>query len=248
MQLSSNTILITGGATGIGLALAERLLRGGNKIIVCGRRAQVLAELRAKHPGIEARIADLSRPSDREDLVAWATTKFPDLNVLVNNAGIQRRVNLITERDWAATHEEIAINLDAPIHLTSLFLPHLQKKQHSAILNVTSGLSFVPLADTPVYCATKAALHSFTLSLRHQLAGTSVEVIEIVPPAVNTDLGGPGLHTFGVAVDEFADAAMTQLADGVAEVTLGFSRQTSRASRDELDATFQRMNAHPTRA
>jgi uncharacterized oxidoreductase len=243
MQLSSNTILITGGATGIGRALADRLLAANNRIIVCGRRADVLASMKAQHPKVETRVCDVSMPADREALAAWATATFPDLNVLVNNAGIQQRVQLETDRDWSAIHQELAINLDAPLHLTSLLLPHLLGQPRAAILNVTSGLSFVPLAATPVYCATKAALHSFTLSLRHQLAGTPVEVIEIIPPAVNTDLGGPGLHTFGVPVDEFADAAMAQLAQGVAEVTHGFSHQTSRASREELDATFQRMNA-----
>jgi uncharacterized oxidoreductase len=140
-------------------------------------------------------------------------------------------------------HEEIAINLDAPLHLTSLLLPHLLKQERAAIVNVTSGLSFVPLTATPVYCATKAALHSFTLSLRHQLIGTPVEVVEIIPPAVNTDLGGPGLHTFGVAVDEFADAAISQLEAGANEVAHGFAQQASRASREQLEAIFQRMNA-----
>lgn len=123
-----------------------------------------------------------------------------------------------------------------------LLLPHLMKQPQAAILNVTSGLSFVPLAATPVYCSTKAALHSFTLSLRHQLAGSSVEVIEIIPPAVDTDLGGPGLHTFGVNVDEFADAAMKQISDGSQEVSYGFAKESSRASREQLDEIFRRMN------
>jgi len=198
MQLTSNTILITGGGSGIGLALAERFLGAGNRLVVCGRRPEVLTVLKSRHPDIETRVCDVSKASEREALAAWATATFPKLNVLVNNAGIQRRVELMTEHDWIAMHDEIAINLDAPLHLTSLFLPHLLKQTRATILNVTSGLSFVPLAATPVYCATKAALHSYTLSLRHQLAGTAVEVIEVIPPAVNTDLGGPGLHTFGV--------------------------------------------------
>jgi uncharacterized oxidoreductase len=243
MQLSSNTILITGGATGIGLALGERLLKAGNRIIVCGRRAQPLAALKARHAEVETRVSDVSKAAEREALAEWVTRSFPELNVLVNNAGIQRRVQLKAERDWPAMHEEIAINLDAPIHLTSLLLPHLLKQKRAAIVNVTSGLSFVPLAATPVYCATKAALHSFTLSLRHQLIGTPVEVVEIIPPAVNTDLGGPGLHTFGVPVDEFADAAMSQLEAGSTEVAHQFALQASRASREQLDAIFQRLNS-----
>src|SRR5262245_41902146 len=173
MQVTSNTILITGGATGIGLALAERFLTKGNRIIICGRRSQALAAVKAKRAAIETRVADVSTPAQREELVKWATSAFPDLNVLVNNAGVQRRVKLDADRDWQAMHEEIAINLDAPIHLAMLMLPHLMKQKRATIVNVTSGLSFVPLAETPVYCATKAALHSFTLSLRHQLAGSS---------------------------------------------------------------------------
>ena len=243
MQLSSNTMLITGGASGIGLALAERFLGTGNQVIICGRREQKLAEVKARHPSIATRVCDVSSSAEREALAAWGTKTFPALNVLVNNAGIQRRVPLATERDWKAMHEEVAINLDAPLHLTTLFLDHLRSQKRAAIMNVTSGLAFVPLVESPVYCATKAALHSFTLSLRHQLAGTPVEVIEIIPPAVDTDLGGRGLHTFGVPVDEFADAVMAQLADGSVEATHQFSRQMARASREELDATFQRMNA-----
>ena len=254
MQLASNTILITGGGSGIGLALAERFLRLNNQVIICGRREQKLAEVKQRHPSMLTRVCDVSSSSGREQLAEWATNTFPALNVLVNNAGIQRRVPLTTERNWQAMHEEIAINLDAPLHLTTLFLDHLLRRaadlkvgatnqKNAAIVNVTSGLAFVPLAETPVYCATKAALHSFTLSLRHQLSGTPVEVVEIIPPAVDTDLGGPGLHTFGVPVDEFADAVMTELADGSVEATHQFSRQMTRASREELDATFQRMNA-----
>lgn len=243
MQLSANTILITGGASGIGLALAERFLRSGNRLLVCGRRQSKLEELRHRHPEIDTRVCDVADAAEREALAAWAVDRAPSLNVLVNNAGIQRRVQLPLERDWQAARSEIAINFEAQVHLTLLLLPHLIRQERAAVLNITSGLSFVPYAGTPVYCATKAALHSFTLSLRHQLAQTSVEVIEIIPPAVDTDLGGPGLHTFGVAVEEFADAAVRQLAAGAQEVTYGFSQQASRASRDELDAIFQRMNA-----
>ena len=126
-----------------------------------------------------------------------------------------------------------------------LFAAHLRKQSRAAIVNVGSGLAFAPLAAVPIYCATKAALHSFTLSLRHQLRGTSVEVIEIVPPAVNTDLGGPGLHTFGADVNEFADAVMARIQAGETEVGFGFSEGSRRASRDELDALFERMNSRP---
>ncbi|MBZ5523443.1 MAG: SDR family NAD(P)-dependent oxidoreductase [Acidobacteriia bacterium] len=242
MQLSSNTVLITGGASGIGLALAERFLKAGSKVIICGRREDKLQEAKARHPEFTMLVCDVGTAADRIALSQWATSEFPGLNVLVNNAGIQRRIQFPLGEDWNATRQEIAINLEAPIHLASLFIPHLQKQQRPAIINVTSGLSFVPLATVPVYCSTKAALHSFTLSLRHQLSKTPIQVIEIAPPAVNTDLGGPGLHTFGVPLDEFADAAMARLATDELEIAYGFAQKSSRASREELDAMFAQMN------
>jgi uncharacterized oxidoreductase len=241
MQLASNTILVTGGASGIGLALAQRFLREGSTVIACGRREEKLEEARKNHPELETYVCDLSKEKQREKLFAWATKTFPRLNVLVNNAGIQRRVRILGEK-WAATHEEIAINLEAPVHLTSLFLPHLLKQERPAILNVTSGLAFSPMASAPIYCATKAALHSFTLSLRHQLAETPVQVIEVIPPAVNTDLGGVGLHTFGVAVEEFVNAVTMGLRGGESEIAYGYSQRASQASRRELDEIFRRMN------
>jgi len=242
MELGSNTVLITGGGSGIGLALATRFLAAGSEVVVCGRREQVLQEARAAHPRLAVRVCDVSSESDREALRDWAVAEFPRLNVLVNNAGIQNRTGLTGAIDWPRTRQEIAINLDAPIHLSTSFIPHLLTRERAAIINVTSGLAFVPMASAPIYCATKAAIHSFTLSLRHQLAHTPIQVIEIAPPAVNTDLGGAGLHTFGVPLDEFADAAIAGLQRGDLEITYGFSARTSRASRDELDATFDRMN------
>ena len=242
MKVSGNTILITGGASGIGLALAERFYKKGNEIIICGRREDKLADAADKMPGVHTRVGDVADASERETLMEWAAREFPALNVLVNNAGIQRSVDLTQQEDWQQTRSEIAINLDAPIHLSRLILPHLAGKAGAAILNVTSGLSFVPLANVPVYCATKAALHSFTLSLRHQLRDKGIEVIEIIPPAVDTDLQAPGLHTFGVNVDEFADHVFAELDIGNSEIAYGTALIGSRASRQELDVTFDRMN------
>ncbi len=241
MQLASHTVLVTGGASGIGFALAERFLRAGSNVAICGRRADKLAAA-AGHPGMKTFVCDVGKAADRTALLDWATRELPGMDVLVNNAGIQRRVQLAQPGDWEAVREEIAINLEAPIHLSSLFIPHLLRQARPAIVNVTSGLSFVPLAGVPIYCATKAALHSFTLSLRKQLAGTPIEVVEIIPPAVDTDLGGPGLHTFGVPLGEFADAVAVRLDRGDIEIPYGMSEGASQASRDELDAIFKRMN------
>jgi len=241
MELGSNTVLVTGGASGIGYALAERFLRAGSAVIICGRREDKLRSAQAAHPALHIRIADLAEESDRVSVASSLVRDFPRLNVLVNNAGIQRYIPLADD-DWTGLRQEIAINFEAPIRLSTLFIPHLRTQSAAAIVNVTSGLSFVPLARAPVYSATKAALHSFTRSLRHQLADTSIRVIEIIPPAVNTDLGGPGLHTFGVNLDEFADAVMPRIAAGELEVAYGFAEQSSRASRNELEGMFTRMN------
>ena len=241
MRLGSNTVLITGGASGIGFALAERFLRAGSRVIVCGRRVEKLREAERRHPQLTTRACDLADQSERLSLRDWCAGAFPEVNVLVNNAGIQHRIELTGEGAWAQARSEIAINLEAVVHLSLLFIPRLRMQPHAAIVNITSALAFAPLPLTPVYSATKAAVHSFTLSLRHQLSGTSIEVVEILPPAVDTDLGGPGLHTFGVPVDELMDAVMPRLEAGDVEIAYGAAEQASRASRAELDQIFARL-------
>jgi len=243
MNLSGNTILVTGGASGIGLAFAKRFLERGNQLIICGRREDKLSEVKATLPGIVTHACDIGEARSREDLVNWMVKAFPNINMLVNNAGIQRRIDLTGGETWEKTRSEIEINLDAPIHLTQLLYPHLAKKESAAVVNVTSGLSFMPLANVPVYCATKAALHSFTLSLRWQLRETHVRVVEIIPPAVDTDLQAPGLHTFGVNVDEFADHVFAELEQGSIEIAYGTAQMASQASRETLDEIYQNMNS-----
>jgi uncharacterized oxidoreductase len=244
MNLANNTVLITGGASGIGLALAERFVKAGSQVIVVGRREDKLREAQAQLPGLHTRVCDVASVTDRQALLEWVRAEFPSVNVLLNNAGIQNRLQLATNtQDWDVLRQEIVINVEAPIHLAMLFIPHLREQPNPAIINVTSGLSFAPAAFVPIYSATKAALHSFTLSLRHQLAQTTpIQVLEIVPPAVNTDLGGPGLHTFGEPVDAFADSVMERLAAGEQEVGYGSSEKVRNYSRQELDAHFKMMN------
>ena len=243
MNLSGNTILVTGGASGIGLALAKRFLDRDNEVIICGRREEWLMRAKTEFPAVHTFACDVADPAERESLFRWATSEFPSVNVLVNNAGIQRRVDLTSEKDWDETRSEIEINLEAPIHLTQLFYQHFAQQETAAIMNVTSGLSFIPLANVPVYCATKAALHSFTLSLRWQLKESHVRVVEIIPPAVDTDLQAPGLHTFGVNVDEFADHVFNELEAGNIEIAYGSAHAASRASRETLDEIYQNMNS-----
>jgi uncharacterized oxidoreductase len=191
MNVSGNTILITGGATGIGLALAEALLGRGNEIIICGRRRHKLAAARARLPEIYTRACDVSKPAARRALVEWTAQRFPRLNVLVNNAGVQRTVDFRRGgRDLPHVDEELATNLAAPIHLSALFVPYLKRRREAAIVNISSGLGFTPVADVPVYSATKAAIHSLSLSMRRQLRDTTVRVFEIAPPIVPTELAG----------------------------------------------------------
>ncbi|MGV3539736.1 MAG: SDR family oxidoreductase [Rufibacter sp.] len=244
MRLTGNTVLVTGGASGIGLAIAERFLKAGSEVIICGRRQQKLDEAKEKFPALHTIACDVAKEADRKALQAWVTQAFPNLNVLVNNAGVQRRINPVHQQEeWSETQQEITINLEAPIHLCHLFIPHLRQQESAALINVTSGLAFTPAAFAPVYCATKAALHSYTMSLRFLLAKTSVEVVEIVPPAVNTDLGGVGLHTFGVPLNEFADEVMQRVDSGELEIGYGSSEERRKASREENDAFAAQMNA-----
>jgi uncharacterized oxidoreductase len=243
MKLTGNTILITGGSNGIGLALAERFLEKGNTVIVCGRRLEKLNEAKANLPNLHTIVADMGIKEGRVSLYEEVKKNFPDLNVLINNAGIQQRVNFAEELpSWEYMQNEIAINVDGPIHLSALFIPLLKEKQESYIINITSGLAIAHAAWVPIYSATKAAIHSFTMSLRFQLSQTPVKVIEVAPPAVNTDLGGPGLHTFGVPVRDFADAVMTNLEKGEEEFGYGTSEQMRNASRQQINETFERMN------
>jgi uncharacterized oxidoreductase len=243
MQLQGHTVLVTGGATGIGLAIAERFLEAGSDVIICGRREGALREAKAKHPPLHIHVCDMTDESQRVALAGWVLREYPALDVLVNNAGIQHRLDLTQNADWSHVHREIITNFEAPVHLALLLIPHLRAQKQPAIVNVTSGLAFVPRAAVPVYCATKAAMHSFTISLRLQLAQTPIRVIEVVPPAVDTDLGGPGLHTWGVPLKEFADGVFAKLrTDDDLEVAHGFAVEASRASRDEIDVMLERMN------
>jgi uncharacterized oxidoreductase len=239
MKLTGNKILITGGASGIGLGLAERFLQKGNTVLICGRRESILKEVSDKYPSIITKVCDLSSEAGREDLYNWVTINHSDLNVLVNNAGIQNWMNITDADFYQRAKNEIVTNIEAPVHLTALFS---NLKSLSTIMNVTSGLSFVPLTKVPVYSATKAFFHSFTRSSQYLLKAKGIEVIEVIPPALNTDLGGKGLHDAAPPVSDFVEAVFRQLKEGKTELTFGFSEAMSKSGPEELTTAFNRMN------
>jgi uncharacterized oxidoreductase len=240
MKISKNKILITGGASGIGLGLTERFIKENNTVIICGRRESALKEVSDKFPSIITRKCDLSIATQREELFRWISAEHGDLNVLVNNAGIQQYMSVTDSNFYQKSKDEIAINIEAPIHLASLFV---NLKNLDTIINVTSGLSFAPIVKVPVYCASKAFLHSFTLSLRQLLKLNSIEVIELIPPALNTDLGGKGIHYDAQPVSEFIEAVFEQLKQGKTEIAFGFSEAMTKSGPEDLKKAFARMNS-----
>lgn len=239
MKLSGNKILVTGGATGIGLGLTERFLQENNTVIICGRREDALQEVVARHPAVIAKQCDLAVEEERIALYDWVAAHHPDLNVLVNNAGVQHWMDAADPDFYERAKTEIGINVLAPLHLTNLFLnlPAL-----NTIVNVTSGLAFVPLSKVPVYCGTKAFMRSFTLSLRHLMKDRAVEVIEMIPPALNTDLGAKGLHDAYPPVSDFVASVFAQLAGGSNELTFGTSEARAHANNETITTYFNAMN------
>jgi uncharacterized oxidoreductase len=192
MQMNGNTILITGGGSGIGRGLAEAFHALGNKVIVAGRRQSALDETAAANPGMASLAVDVEDRDAIDAFAARVVAEHPDLNVLINNAGVMRAENLLAPPlDLADAETMIDANLLGPIRLTAALLPPLIKQPRAAIMTVSSGLAFVPLASTPTYCATKAAIHSYMQSLRYQLRDTRVQVLELAPPYVQTELLGP---------------------------------------------------------
>ena len=188
MRLVNRTVLITGGSGGIGLELAGQLLRRGNTVLITGRDQGRLDAALAAFPGLHGFQSDVSDPAAIQALHHRVTAEFPTLDVLVNNAGVMRNLDFSRAGELTDPTREIEINLNGPIRMAGQFLPHLLRRGEAAIVNVSSALAFVPLPLSPVYSATKAALHSFSQSLRAQLAGTGVTVIELAPPGVETPL------------------------------------------------------------
>ncbi len=213
MKIDGNTILVTGGGSGIGRGLATAFLALGNTVVIAGRREAQLRAVAEACPGLDYLVFDQADGASIPGFVRDLIGRHPALNVIVNNAGIQRE-EILLRGDLAAAEETIATNLLGPLRLTAALLPSLLDKPRSAILNVSSALAFVPQALTPTYCATKAAMHSYTQSLRYQLQGTSVAVIEIIPPWVQTELQGErGLDPRAMPLADYLAETMRILRD-----------------------------------
>jgi uncharacterized oxidoreductase len=248
MKIKNNTALITGGATGIGLALAEALVKNDNTVIICGRRQTKLEAAKRRLPQIHIRACDVSKEEERQALFNWVKDNFKDFNILINNAGIQRTINIKHGMTGFPRGEnEIEINLAAPIYLSAYFIPMLIKQKQAAIINVSSGLGFVPIASMPVYCATKAAVHSFTLSLRHQLKDTSIKVFEVIPPMVDTELGKGSVEeqeegNRGIPPAEVARAVVSSLEKDRFEIIVGEAEGLVTGSRTNPEQTFKSLN------
>src|ERR1700723_3876863 len=222
MKTTGNTILITGGGSGIGRAFAEVFQKLGNEVIIAGRRKQVLDEVAAANPGLETAVLDIENPAAIKTSAAEITRRFPRLNVILHSAGIMRPETLLGEgADLDTAEATIATNMLGPIRLNAALLPQLLKQPDGAILTITSGLAFIPMAITATYCATKAAIHSYSQSLRYQLRSSKLQVIEIVPPYVRTGLMGPGqaADERAMPLDDFINETMAIIKseDGVAE-------------------------------
>ena len=249
MKLSGNNVLITGGATGIGYAMAEAFLEAGNQVLICGRREDRLLEAQKKHPELKIRVCDVADDKDRRSLFEWAASNFRDLNVLVNNAGIQRDIDLTRGiDDIIAGPSEIKINLEAPIYLSALFIPFLAKKKDAAIVNVSSGLGFIPAVKTPIYSATKAGVHAYCMVLRQQLLKLGIKVYEVIPPTVDSELNKEGrskrhMPAPDLKPKEFVAAVMKGLQNDEPEIGYGMTAGLKTASRADLDKSFQMMNS-----
>ena len=256
MQLSGNTILITGGGTGIGLGLAQAFHQRGNVVIIAGRRRSMLEQAAAGNPGIDFVELDVTSPESVGLAAEKLTAQYPALNVVINNAGVQRLHEFggTGGLDEQAAEAEIATNIWGVLRVTDAFLPHLRQvagthPSAASIINVTSGLAFVPMSRFPIYCATKAFVHSFTMTLRAQLSSSGVHVLELAPPWVKTDLdadhGESTLHEgmSPMPLDAFIAAAMGELATDEDELKVAGAKYLYAGGiSDKLYATFTQIN------
>lgn len=246
MKQIGNMILITGGGSGIGRGLAEALQQLGNQVVIAGRRQQALDETIAANPGMHSAVLDVRNAEGIRQFADEITSRFPHLNVLINNAGIMRAERLLEEDSVPDAEAIVTTNLLGMIRLTSALLPHLSKQKGATVMNVSSGLAFVPMVITPTYCATKAAIHSYTQSLRFQLRKARIEVLELIPPYVATDLMGGKSDPRAMPLDKYIAEVMSILKTQPtpAEICVeGVQRLRFAAESGSYDAIFQGLNS-----
>lgn len=253
MRMRDNTVLITGGTSGIGRGLAEAFYQLGNQVIVTGRREDRLKEMSGRHPGMRYFVLDVTDAIAIQQTARQVISEFPTVNCVFNNAGVQTRMSFAPGNilDHEAIQSEIDTNLLGPIRVAAAFLPHLAAQSGATLINVSSGLAFVPVERFPVYCAAKAAIHAWTLSLRAQLKNSGVEVVELVPPYVATELGGSGRMAppSGSAInimplEAFVAEAMQGLESGADEVVVGDAKRLVAAtSLENAKKVFSLINS-----
>lgn len=241
MKMQSNTIFITGGSSGIGMGLGEAFHKLGNQVIVSGRREDRLKSLCAANAGMRYFVLDVADPASIKRVAKEVLAEYPALNCVISNSGVQRQYNFATNEplDEQGMLDEINTNFAGVIRVAAAFLPHLKARPNAVLANVSSGLAFVPLARFPVYCATKAAVHSFTMSLRQQLRGTGVKVLEIIPPYVATELGGPRKQSEQLGpppmpLEAFIAETMKELETDADEIIVENARNLVGAASPEL--------------
>lgn len=242
MHLTGNSILITGGGSGIGRGLAQALIARGNEVIIAGRRAKVLAEVTTANPGMESIVLDVADAASIAQAAAAATRLYPALNVLINCAGIQRYDDASQPIDDKLLVDTVDTNLLGPIRLTSALLPHLLAQPSAAIVHVTSMLGYLPWAPATIYSASKAAMHSFALSQRYLLRGTDVAVLEIAPPYVQTDLADGADDPRAMRLKDFIAQTMEALESGADEVLVEAARRRRDTLRSDEPGATARFN------
>lgn len=238
MKINGNTVLITGGATGIGYSMAKYFHARGNTIIICGRRGDRLEQVKKELQGINTFKCDVASPDGRKDLFKYVSDNFPQINMLINNAGIQRDIDLTKGLDDLDSGDsEIKINFEAPVYLSALFTPVLSGRKNAAIVNVSSGLAFMveKAARAPIYCATKAALHAFSIAQRIQLAPLGIRVVEIIPPMVESELNMEGRRKrnmlkspYMMTSDDFVEQAFAKMEQDKDEIRILMQQAESK--------------------
>ncbi len=246
MELRSRTILITGGTSGIGFEFARQLIARGNTVIVTGRDQSRLQEAKANLPAIHTLQSDASKPDDITDLAQQVMTQFPACDTLFNNAGIMRNLNLNDQRSLTDVTRELNVNLNGPVQMVQAFLPQLKSRPNALIVNVSSGLAFIPFPLSPIYSAAKAGMHAFSRCLRVQLKGSNIAVVELAPPGVETKLFREEFETEmkgqkGMPVDVLVSKAIAGIEAGKTEIRPGLSNLLYLLSRLAPSLPFGQM-------